>query len=160
MTRIALFPGVFDPLTLGHMDIVKKAPLVCEKLIVAIAENRMKSTLFTEEERMAMLTLATQAYPYVEIAAFKGLAVEYAKKRKVQILLRGLRSVADFDHESQMAAANRGMSGLETIFFMAEHTHISSSLIKEIAYYGGPLHDLIPSEIEPYLRKKFHSQKR
>jgi len=155
MSRIALFPGVFDPMTLGHLDLVIRAPLICEKLIVAVAENRTKSTLFTEEERIAMLRAATQAYPYVEIAAFKGLAVEYAKERKIHFLLRGLRSIADFEHESQMASANRLMSGLETVFFMAQHAHISSSLIREIAYFGGPLHDLVPPEIVPFIRKKF-----
>ena len=159
MTRIALFPGVFDPLTLGHMDIVKRAPLICEKLIVAIAQNLSKTSLFSLEERMAMLQAATQTYSYVEIAAFSGLASEYAKKRKVQFLLRGLRSFSDFEHESQMAIANRRMSGLETVFFMGQHPHISSTLIREIAHFGGPLEDLVPQEVETFLRKKLTPHK-
>ena len=155
MTRIALFPGVFDPLTLGHMDIVKRSPLICEKLIVAIAQNISKTSLFTVEERLAMLRAAVHEHPYVEIAAFSGLAIDYAKERNVQFLLRGLRSYADFEHESQMAMANRRMSGLETVFFMAQHSHISSTLIREIAHFGGPLEGLVPKEVEPFLRKKF-----
>jgi pantetheine-phosphate adenylyltransferase len=159
MTQIALFPGVFDPPTLGHLDIIKRASLVCEKLIVGVAQNLTKTSLFTIEERIAMLRAATHANPHVEIAAFSELAVEFAKKRKVHFLLRGLRSFADFEHESQMAAANRRMSGLETIFFMAQHPQISSSLIREIAHFGGPLEDLIPAEAEPIVRKKFTPHK-
>jgi pantetheine-phosphate adenylyltransferase len=159
MIRIALFPGVFDPPTLGHLDIVKRAPLVCEKLIVAVAQNLTKTSAFTLEERLAMLRAATRGYSYVEIASFSGLAVEYAKKRKAHFLLRGLRSFADFEHESQMAIANRQMSGLETIFFMGLHPHISSTLIKEIAHFSGQLDDFVPAEVEPFLRKKFTPHK-
>jgi pantetheine-phosphate adenylyltransferase len=155
MSRIALFPGVFDPLTIGHMDIIKRAPLVCEKLIVGIAHNLKKQTIFTIEERLAMLRDATQAFSYVEVVSYSGLSTEYARKRNAHFLLRGLRSFTDYEHESQMAAANRTMNGLETVFFLAEHSHISSSLIQEIAHFGGPLNGLVPKEIEPYLRKKF-----
>lgn len=155
MTRLALFSGVFDPPTLGHLDIIKRAPLVCEKLVVAVAQNLRKTSLFTIEERIAMLRAATDAYPYVEIASFSGLAVEYAKERKIHFLLRGLRSFIDFEHESQMAAANRHMSGLETVFFITQYSHISSSLIREIAHFGGPLEDLVPAETESFLRRKF-----
>lgn len=159
MTHTALFPGVFDPLTLGHLDIIKRAPLVCEKLIVATAQNLAKASIFTIEERLAMLKAATQDCPYVEIATFSGLAVEFAKEKGVQFLLRGLRSLSDFEQELQMASVNRNMSGLETVFFVAHHSHISSSLIREIAHFGGPLHDLVPPEIEPFLRKKFTPHK-
>ncbi len=155
MTRIALFPGVFDPPTIGHLDIIERASLIVEKLIVAVGENLAKTTLFTIEERLAMLRLATKAYPHVEIVSFKGLSVAYAKERNVHFLLRGIRSFADFEHETQMAMANRKMGGLETIFFPAKHAHISSSLIREIAHYGGPLQGLVPIEVEPFLRKKF-----
>jgi len=159
MTRIALFPGVFDPPTLGHLDIVKQAPLVCEKLIVAVAQNLTKTAVFTVEERLAMLRAATRSMPYVEIASFSGLAVDFAKEKKAHFLLRGLRSFSDFEHESQMASANLHMSGLETVFFMARHPHISSSLIREIAHFGGPLEDLIPPEAAGLLRKKYTPHK-
>jgi pantetheine-phosphate adenylyltransferase len=159
MTRIALFPGVFDPPTLGHLDIVKQAPLVSEKLIVAIAQNLKKTCLFTVEERLAMLRAATRSHPYVEIASFSGLAVTFAKERKAHFLLRGLRSLADFEHESQMAAANLLMSGLETVFFMGRHPHISSSLIREIAHFGGPLDSLVPAETAALISKKFSPHK-
>ena len=160
MTRIALFPGVFDPLTLGHLDMIKRAPLICEKLIIAVADNRSKTATFTIEERLSMLRAVTHSVPYVEITAFSGLAVDYAKERKVQFLLRGLRSIADFEHESQMAAINCGISGLETVFFMARHSHISSSLIREIAYFGGPLADLVPPDVESIIRNKFQINKK
>jgi pantetheine-phosphate adenylyltransferase len=159
MTRIALFPGVFDPPTVGHLDIVKQASHVCEKLIVAIAQNLKKTCLFTVEERLAMLKAATRSYPYVEIASFSGLAVTFAKERKAHFLLRGLRSFTDFEHESQMASANLRMSGLETVFFMARQPHISSSLIREIAHFGGPLEDLIPPEAAAFMRKKLAPHK-
>lgn len=155
MTRIALFAGVFDPLTLGHLDIIKRAPLVCDKLIVAVAQNLMKTYTFTLEERLAMLRAVTAVDPHVEIASFSELAVDYAKKRKANFLLRGLRSLADFEYESQMAVANRLMSGLETVLFMGQHPHISSTIIREIAHFGGPLEHLVPSEVESFLRKKF-----
>ena len=158
MTRIALFPGVFDPLTLGHMDVVKRASLVCDRLIVAVAENLSKKTSFTVQERLAMLKAATHKLGYVEVVSFSGLAVEYARERTAQFLVRGLRSFADFDPESQMAIANRGM-GIETVFLMAQHSHISSSLIREIAHFGGPLQNLVPEEVEPFLRKKFTPRK-
>ncbi len=105
MTHIALFPGVFDPPTLGHMDIIKRAPLVCKKLIVATAQSLAKTTIFTLEERVAMLKAATHAYPHVEIATFSGLTVAFAREKNVQFLLRGLRSFSDFEHELQMATA-------------------------------------------------------
>lgn len=155
MTRTALFPGVFDPLTLGHLDIIKRTPIVCEKLIVAVAQNPAKTTFFTVEERLDMLRAATHDCLHVEITAFSGLAVEYAKERNVAFLVRGLRSFSDFEHEFQMAAANRRMSGLETVVFMSQHSYISSSLIREIAHFGGPLQNLVPAEVESFLRKKF-----
>ena len=102
-----------------------------------------------------MLRAIADRHSHIEIASFSGLSVDYAKERKAHFLLRGLRSFADFEHESQMAAANRQMSGIETVFFLGLHPHISSSLIREIAHFGGPLNDLVPAEVEPLLRKKF-----
>lgn len=141
------------------MDIIKRASLICEKLIVGVAHNIAKKTSFTVEERLAMIKAATHHLGHVEVVAFAGLAIKYASERRAHFLVRGLRSFADFDHESQMATANRGMNGTETVFFMAQHAHISSTLIREIAHFGGPLKDLVPEEVEPFLRKKFTPHK-
>jgi len=154
MTRTALYPGVFAPPTLGHLDIITRSLAVCDKLIVGIAENSSKTTPYSIQEREAMLKAATRHLPFVEIAPFSGLVIDFAKKRKVQFLLRGLRTIADFEKEWQMAATNRQMCGIETLFIMGQYPHISSSLIREIAHLGGPLKGLVPTEVVPFLRKK------
>lgn len=139
---------------MGHLDIISRAPLVCERLIVAVASNTSKTPLFSVEERIHMLREITRPYPFVEIDSFHGLVVEYARKKKVHFLLRGLRTYSDFEQEYQMSLANRKMSGVETLFLMAQHSHISSSLIREIAHFGGPLKDLVPPEVEGFLKAK------
>lgn len=155
MTRTALFAGVFDPVTMGHLNIIRRSLVVCDKLIVAVAINPSKKPLFSVEERLLMLHETTRSYPHVQIDSFSGLLVEYAKKKKIQFLLRGLRTCSDFEHESQMSAANWRMSGIDSVFFTAEQSHISSSLIREIALFGGSLKDLVPPEVEASLKKKF-----
>ncbi len=159
MTRIALFAGAFDPPTLGHMDIINRASHVCDQLIVAVAENHSKQALFSVEERRAMLQEAAASYPYVEVVSFAGLTVDFAKKRKALFLLRGIRSAADLDYESEMAAANRQMSGIETLLLFGLSPHISSSLVREIAHFGGPLEGFVPPKVEALLKSKFTARK-
>lgn len=155
--KSALFPGTFDPPSFGHLDIIKKACQFCDQLIIGIAHKPGKKEVFSVEERKEMLQLITSPFPNVEIENFHGLAVDFAKKKNALLLIRGLRAFSDFEVEFQMALANRRISGLETLFLMADehHTHISSSLIREIAYFQGPLSDFVPPEIESLIRKKY-----
>ncbi len=159
MARIGIFPGTFDPPSQGHLDIIQRAKLICDHLIVTIAHKPDKKahSVFTVEERSEMLRLITHSIEGVEIAHFQGLIADYAREKRAAFLVRGLRAFSDFEHEFQMALANRRMSGIETIFLMADerHTQISSTLIREIAHFGGPLHLFVPPEIEPIIRKKF-----
>lgn len=154
MSKIALLPGTFDPPSLGHLDLIQRAAKICDHLIIAIAIKPNKKPLFTIEERKEMLQ---RIAPKVEITAFDGLIVDLAKKRKATVLIRGLRSFSDFDYEFQMALANRTLGGIETLFLAAEHTEISSTLIREIAHFGGPLHHFVPPEIETLIRKKMET---
>ncbi len=159
MNRIGIFPGTFDPPTQGHLDIIHRAKLICDHLIVTIAlkPDKKGQSLFSVEEKMEMLHLITRSTPHVEVTHFHGLIADYAREKKASFLIRGLRAFSDFEHEFQMALANRRISGIETVFLMAgeKHAQISSSLIREIAHFGGPLHDFVPPEIEPLIRKKF-----
>jgi len=159
--KIGLFPGTFGPPSKGHLDIIQRACLICDRLIVAVAHKPDKQEAFTKEEKVEMLRLITRSIPQVEIAAFHGLIVDFAKERKANFLIRGLRAFSDFEYEFQMALANRRLSGIETLFLMADerHTQISSSLIREIAHFNGPLHDFVPPEIESIIRKKLSKSK-
>ena len=156
MTRIGLFPGSFDPPSLGHIDIIRRASHFCDRLIVAVAIKPEKNPLFSLEEKMEMLKIATHSIPHVEIAPFHGLVVDFAKEKNVHFLVRGLRAFSDVEGEFQMALANRRLSGIETIFLMADErlAQVSSSLIREIAHFNGPLTDFVPKEIEHLIRKK------
>lgn len=147
----ALFPGTFDPPTLGHLDIIKRASKLCDELYIGIAENTTKrKNVFNESERKALLLKLCASYPNVKIVTFSGLVVEFAKKKKIDYLIRGVRSVADFEYESQMASANHMMAGLETIFLSAspQYVHFSSTLIREIGSLGHRLHGFVSEEIE------------
>lgn len=149
--RKALFPGTFDPPTLGHVDIIYRSASICDKLYVGIAENAYKSKpLFSVEEKVAMLKEICKPYSHVEVVHFSTLVVEYANENKINFLIRGLRAFSDFEYEFRMALANRHLSGIETVFLMADErvAHISSSLIREIGRYKGSLKEFIPKEIE------------
>lgn len=152
--RKALFSGSFDPPTEGHLDIIRRASHVCDFLYVAIAENKSKQPLFSYTQKKKLLNSLTSKYQNVEITHFTGLSVTFAKKIGANVLIRGLRAFSDFEYEFRMALANRKLSGIETLFLMADEklAHINSSLIKEIAFFGGSLKGFVPPEVEKEIR--------
>lgn len=159
--KTAFFTGTFDPPTLGHLDIIERSQSLCDKLYVGIGINSAKeNTLFSTEERKAMLVKICKRYPHIEVVAFEGLAAEFAKQHQVNFFIRGLRAFSDFEYESDMALANRKLSGTDTVFLMADERvgHIRSTLIRELGKFRSRLHDFIPSEIEDEVFKKLSKQ--
>jgi pantetheine-phosphate adenylyltransferase len=153
----ALFPGTFDPPTLGHVDLIKRSTSICDKLYVGIAVNSSKSgALFTVEEKEEMLRKICKPYPHAEVVQFSSLVVEFARQHQIDYLIRGLRAFSDFEYEFRMALANRHLSGIETVFLMADEkvAHISSTLIRELGHYKSRLHQFVPSEIEEQVFSK------
>ncbi len=153
----ALFPGTFDPPTLGHIDIIKRSATICDRLYVGIAMNAFKpEALFSLQEKEAMLKKICKPYPYAEVVHFSTLVVEFAKQNQIDFLIRGLRAFSDFEYEFRMALANRHLSGIETVFLMADErvAHISSTLIREIGRYKSRLHEFVPKEIEEQVFSK------
>ncbi len=149
--KTALFPGTFDPPTLGHLDIIRRSSSVCDKLYIGIAINSAKAdTLFDLKEKKSMLDTICRPYSHVEVVTFSTLAVDFAKQNKVDFLLRGLRAFSDFEYEFRMALTNRHLSGIETVFLMADEkvSYISSTLIRELGRFKARLHDFVPPEIE------------
>ena len=156
--RVAVYPGSFDPMTNGHVDIIERSLKICDKLIIAIANNVNKTHLFSLDERKEIIEGLYSGRENIEVDAFDGLLVNYLQKRNVSILVRGLRVASDFEYEFQMANMNRTMhSELETIFLMTgqEHFYISSRFVKEAASHGGDIGKLVPPEVERVLKQKF-----
>jgi pantetheine-phosphate adenylyltransferase len=154
----AIYAGSFDPITNGHVSIVQSGLVAFDKIIVAVLTNSKKQPLFAAAERIEMITDALKGDPRVEVDRFDdGLLVEYARKKNVRVVLRGLRAVGDFEHELQMANMNRHLdSNIETVFIMAsDYFFVSSSLIKEAASLGGDLRGVVPPLVEKKLREKF-----
>ena len=157
--KVALFPGTFDPPTLGHLDLIQRGIPLCDKLYIGIGINTAKKgELFSIDERLEMVTLLTRSFPSVEVLPFSTLAIECAKKIKASFLIRGLRSFSDFESEKTMAFANKKL-GIETVFLISaeKHAHISSTLIREIGQFKGRLLDYIPPEIEERVYNKLSS---
>ena len=158
MTRIAIFPGSFDPPTRGHEDLIRRALGLADRVIVAIAVNPAKQPLFPLDERLALLRAVAGPEPRIEITSFQGLLVDFAKKTGAGIVVRGLRAAGDFEYEMQMALMNRHLHpGLETVFLApaARLTFVSSSLVREVAQYGGDLGELVHPAVADALRKRF-----
>ena len=154
---IALYPGSFDPVTLGHLDVIERAARIFERLVVAVAGNDEKAALFSVEQRLEFLGAATAALPNVDVALLDGLTVEFARRRGAAVLVRGLRAVSDFEFEFQMALMNRHLApDVETIFLMPkqEYTFLSSRLVKEIARLGGDVSPFVPDAVCAALRAK------
>ena len=159
MTK-AIYPGSFDPLTCGHIDIVERSVRLFDSVVMAIITNPAKQPLFDVEERREMIeTIVRKRFPSVEADAFHGLLVDYATEKKAQVIVRGIRAVTDYEYEFQMALMNRRLApGIETIFMMpAEHySYVSSRLVKEVASLGGSVEGLVPPQVEMRLKKRFH----
>lgn len=155
--RIAVYPGSFDPITNGHLDIIERSRHFFDRVIVAIAHNPKKHALFTVEERVQMLRMVLADLDNVECDAFTGLTVEYAQKVGATVVIRGLRAISDFENEFMMALMNRKVNpGVETVFLMtsSDYTFLSSSAVKELAQFGGPVTGLVPPVVEESLLKK------
>ena len=157
LSKVAIYPGSFDPPTVGHMNIVARGLSIFEKIIIAVARNTSKKSLFTPEERVELLRKLFKGRRDVEIDFFEGLLANYAKRKKTNTILRGLRTVADYEYELQMSFANKNLyPKLETIFMMTESrfSHISSTIIKEIAYFGGSVKGLVHPLVEKTIKSK------
>jgi pantetheine-phosphate adenylyltransferase len=154
--RTACCPGTYDPVTNGHLDIVARAATVFDRVVVAVLINPAKQPLFSLEERVAMLKEATVAMPAVEIDAFTGLLVDYARAHDVTAIVKGLRAVSDFDYELQMAQMNYRLAGVETLFMTTNPTwsYLSSSLVKDVARNGGDVAGLVPDFVAARLRER------
>ena len=158
MVRRAIYPGTFDPITKGHLDIIKRATSLFDEVIVAVAENPSKNTLFSFPERLKIVKESVKNFKNVKAEGFSGLVVEFAKKKKAPCIIRGLRLLSDFEYEFQMALTNRKISpSVETIFLMAhqDYSFLSSTLIKEAAFLGANLKDFLPSPAIKALKRKF-----
>jgi pantetheine-phosphate adenylyltransferase len=153
----ALFPGSFDPPSLGHVDIIRRGARLYDELIVGLAVNPEKQSCFSVAEKQEMLGLILSDLPNVRVEAFEGLVVNFAQGRDCSQLLRGLRAFSDFEYEFRMALANRKLSGIETTFLMADPklSHISSTLIRDIARYDAALSEFVPESIQELIREKF-----
>lgn len=151
MERIAVYPGSFDPITMGHLDIIERASKIYDKIIVGVLENpEKKNSLFSSNERVELITRVVSHLKNVEVESFSGLTVKYLKKRNSNIIIRGLRAVSDFEYEFQMASINHKLDPtIETIFMMtnSKYSFLSSSAVKQVAMYGGCIEELVPEKI-------------
>lgn len=156
-TSIAIYPGSFDPVTNGHLDLIERGRKMFDQLIVAVLRNAGKDPLFTVPERLEMLREVLKQRPEVEVDVFEGLLVDYARKRHAGVILRGIRAVSDYEYELQMALMNRKLEPrLETVFMLPgePYSYLSASLVREIARFGGPLTGFVPTVVEERLRAK------
>jgi pantetheine-phosphate adenylyltransferase len=158
MPDIAVYPGSFDPITNGHLDLIQRALKIFDHIIVAVATNAFKQSLFTIEERMEMIRESLKDYPQITIDSFEGLLVNYARRQKARAVLRGLRAVTDFEYEFQLAMMNRRLEPeVETVFLMTglRWVFLSSSILKEAAVHGGNIEGMVPEIVIEKLREKF-----
>jgi len=162
MGRTAIYPGSFDPVTFGHIDIIKRASKIFSKLIVAVVENPKKTALFSAEERMQMIKESVAGIPNIEIDCFDGLLVDYLAQKGASAVVRGLRAVSDFEYEFQMALMNRNLhKDFDTIFLMPGEKYIflSSSMVKEVAALNGNISGFVPAAVKEKLTEKFGGKK-
>lgn len=158
MSKLAICPGSFDPLTNGHLDIIIRGAKIFDELIVAIFTNSTKSNLFSVEERIHLIEEATKDLPNVKVDASEGLLIDYANKKNAKVILRGLRAVSDFEYEMQITSMNRKLDNeIETFFMMTnnQHSFLSSSIVKEVAKHHANVSDLVPKVVEEALIEKY-----
>jgi len=156
----AIYPGSFDPITNGHLDLIERGSKIFDELVVAVLQNPEKQTLFSVAERVEMLRAVTAHCPNVSVDSFHGLLVDYAVRRQARVILRGIRAVSDYEYELQMALMNRKMdSNLETVFMMpaVAYSYLSSRLVREVCQLGGDVRGLVPPAVEERLRAKVES---
>jgi len=157
MKTIAVYPGSFDPPTFGHLDIIERSSRVFSRVIVSVAKNLTKDTMFTPTERVTMLRKLTRTFPNVEVDSFRGLLVEYVRIVDAHVVVRGLRAISDFEYEFQMAHMNKKLSPeVDTVFMMTgeRYSYISSQIAKEIARFGGKIEDLVPPLVRDSMFRK------
>ncbi|MCI0705963.1 MAG: pantetheine-phosphate adenylyltransferase [Ignavibacteriae bacterium] len=156
--KIAIYPGSFDPITNGHLDILERAITLFDKVVITIARNSSKNPLFTEEERLQLIREAVKKHKQVEVDSFEGLLVDYARKKNATAVVRGLRAISDFEYEMQMALMNRKLNpDVQTVFLMPNerYTYLNSSIVREISRLGGDVNDFVPKVVKQALDKKF-----
>jgi pantetheine-phosphate adenylyltransferase len=160
--KIAIYPGTFDPITNGHVDIIERACTLFDKVVVTIARNSTKDPLFTEKERLDLIRQTVKSFKQIEVDSFEGLLVEYAKKKKATAVVRGLRAISDFEYELQMALMNRKLNpGVQTVFLMPNerYTYLNSTIVREIARLGGDVTDFVPLVVKQALDGKFKKKR-
>lgn len=156
--RSVIYPGSFDPITNGHLDVIVRALALFDKVIVSVGDNRKKDSLFTTDEKLAMIRAATKGLGNVEVDQFSGLLVNAAREKGACAIIRGLRALSDFEYEFQMALMNRHMEpDISTVFLMphARYTHLNSTIIREVAMLGRDVSDFVPTIVNDYLKKKY-----
>lgn len=161
MGRVAVCPGSFDPITLGHLDIITRAAKVFDELYVVVLNNSSKKPLFSVEERIELIEQVTKVIPNVKVDSFQGLLVDYAESVNADAIIRGLRAVSDFEYEMQITSMNRVLNDrIETFFIMTnnQYSFLSSSIVKEVAKYDGKISELVPREVEQALLEKFNNE--
>ena len=160
---VAIYPGSFDPITSGHLDVIERGSRLCDRLVVSILRNEAKSPLFSVAERMKMLTEVTAPYKNVEVDSFGGLLADYALGKGARVIIRGIRAISDYEYELQMALMNRRLQPqLETVFLLAgeQFSFISSKLVKEVISLGGNITGLVPPTVEKRLRQRLKKNQR
>ncbi|HLB75334.1 MAG TPA: pantetheine-phosphate adenylyltransferase [Sedimentisphaerales bacterium] len=157
----AIFPGSFDPITNGHLDVIARGTKLFDELVIAVGRSPVKNQLFTPEERVEMVAELIGDMPGISVESFEGLTVEYAAKKKADVILRGLRSLTDVQYEFQLAMTNRAVAGIETVFIMTSEQYgfTSSTLIREIASLGGNLSNLVPKNVYDRLQQRLNRKK-
>ena len=154
----AIYPGSFDPITYGHLDVIERAAKVFDQLIIGVLNNYSKKSLFSVEERLEMIREVTFQYPNVEIRAFGGLLIDFTEKVNAQVIVRGIRAVSDFEYELMMAQTNKRLrDNVETVFFAtsAEYSYVSSSTVRELAYFGGEIDQFVPPSVRQRIVDKY-----
>ena len=156
--KIAIYPGTFDPITNGHIDILARAVKLFDKVVITVARNSTKDPLFSEKERLALIREAVSSFPNVEVDSFQGLLVEYAQKKNATAVVRGLRAISDFEYEFQLALMNRKLNAaIETVFLMPneKYTYLNSTIVREVARLKGDVSEHVPANVNAALKKKF-----